>query len=153
MKYEYHLIDFACFCYKVCFILSSMKYASLLFAILVSSSFASSAQKSKTPIWTLSQINKVAVDTKLPAATLQIQGNQYSGNTGCNSYFGQINNAKLNIQTVFLAGGMTKMACEPANMTREDQFIQILNNGKVSRLSAKSLLIVNGKSSLLFTQK
>lgn len=79
--------------------------------------------------------------------TFEVNDNRLTGNTGCNSFFGMVQQDGFKIK--ILEPGMTEMACPDFDSALESRFLQLL--GKVTEFKKEgSFVIFSGQGKELF---
>ncbi len=78
--------------------------------------------------------------------TLQRDGNDVDGSAACNNYFGTI----INGETLFDGFGATEMACDPAPMTLESDYLNALGRVTTAESGPTSLMLSAAGVELVF---
>lgn len=94
--------------------------------------------------WQLASLNNVPISTNMLKIDLQVDGQSFSGFTGCNSYSG-----KLSAQN-FAINGQSRMSCDKEMMSRETQFFKALNSASVQSADGNQLVLRSKVGVLVF---
>lgn len=96
--------------------------------------------------WTVLAVNGAPVN---PSAvpTLEFSAEQVSGTGGCNRYFGGYTLTGANLVIAQL--GSTQMACDPAVMDAEQEFLSALQEAATVRLNGADLEILDSPGTVL----
>lgn len=134
----------------------------LVCAVLISCNCQKTATQNETgnlnATWLLKEMNGEPAATtfmespKTPQLQLNIAEMKVSGNDGCNSMFGAIENWDTTVLTFKNLGG-TKMAC--ANMERSSEYSQALSNTKTYKIKNAELHLFDaaGNKVLIFKKQ
>ena len=80
--------------------------------------------------------------------TLEVDGSQVNGRSGCNSYFGQFTLVGGKVTLGNLGG--TEMACEAGIMTLETTYLQALGRVEAARMDGATLVLSGSGVELRF---
>lgn len=94
--------------------------------------------------WQLATLNNVPVSDNMLKVDLQVDGNNFSGFTGCNSYSGQLS-AKT-----FAIGGQSRMVCDKNLMSRENQFLKLIQSAAIQKADDNQLVLRSKIGTLVF---
>lgn len=137
-----------------CLFLSLISCVSQKTALVDTLDFSTENQHTFTHnLWQVEQINETELPNNIKATLLVGNNNDISGNSGCNQYHSQITLDKnqLNINQ----GISTRMACLPALMTIENNFLNALNATKTYNIDNHGKLNfydIQGNNNLTFSQ-
>lgn len=76
------------------------------------------------------------------APTITFEGERASGFAGCNRWFGTVTQGE-DAALTFSSVGSTRMMCEGAQMTIEQEFLAALGNTRTARVDGDQLVLVD----------
>lgn len=105
--------------------------------------------------WTLHALmdsgNKINVNAREKSAFVEFRNEEFSGNAGCNNFFGNYQLEGNQLKTN--GAGMTRMMCAPESMAIEDALSKLFaENGSSIQLEGNTLILQKDSTRAIFTK-
>lgn len=101
--------------------------------------------------WTIEKVGEVAAFADVNAPAMMIEGDKMNGQTGCNSFFGDVVLGEENAVS-FANTGSTKMACEES-AEQENAILAALELVSAASLEDDALLLLDAEGNAVLTLK